>query len=169
MSTCHLHLAPAKGVAMPFVNEFVSEEDVEKYGLDQLMKMYDKWGWRNGRPSIYKHSWTIDRERGVFAKPLMTWQEVGPSGRSEPTAKTTWVVDVEGQRATAVLDRAAASSVRLADSPYRIVWNLVHLDLSSAPNLTEAWVLSLLKEALTAYGQMGVFFQAPNTVVSFNF
>ena len=154
---------------MPFANEIVSDPDIDKHGLDDLMKGYDAWGWRRGRPSVYKHSWTVDHERGVFVKAVKTWLEVGPSGRSEPTTKTTWVVDVQGQRAVAILDRAPGSSFRLADSPYRIIWNLIQLDLPPTAALTEALVLSLLKEALAVYGIMGVFLQAPNTVVSFNF
>ena len=154
---------------MPFANEIVSDVDIEKHGLDDLMKKYDEWSWRSGRPSVYTHSWTIDHDRGAFIKPLKTWLEVGPSGRLEPTTKMTWVIDVHGQRAVAILNRAPGSSFRLGDSPYRIIWNLIQLDLPPTPVLTEDLVLSFLKEALAVYGVMGVFLQAENTVVSFNF
>ena len=154
---------------MSFVNERVSDEDIKKHGLDELVKKYNQGSWADGRPSVFTHAWTIDRDRGVFAILIRTWDAVGASGRAEPTHKTTWLLDVQGERAEVVVDRAPGSSSSLADKPYRIIWNLVHLDMSSGRSLKEKAVLDLLKEALTAYGLMGVRLQADSTHVTCNF
>lgn len=154
---------------MAFVNELVSEEDIKTHGLDELKKKYSSWSWRNGRPSTFTHSWTVDRERGIFVMPLFSWTEVGQSGRSQPTRKQSWVVDWHGRRAIVVIDRSPASSSELSDSPYRINWMLIDLDLSSAGDMSGESVLTVLKEALTTYGDMGVYLQPKNTVVTFNF
>ena len=154
---------------MPFANEVVSEEDIKRHGLDELMKQYNEWNWRNGRPSIFTHSWTIDRERGVFVLPVKTWHEVGPSGRSEPTSRTTWLIDTGGRRVAAVLDQVPGTWSSFSDSPFHIAWNLIDVDTTHAPEVSRSQVVQLLKEALAVYGYGGVRRQVPNTVVTFKF
>ena len=153
---------------MAFVNEFVSEEDIKTHGLDELKKKYNSWSWRGGRPSTFRHSWTVDRERGIFAMPLFSWND-DRSDRPMPTRKQSWVVDWHGRRAIAVIDRTPDSSSELNDSPYRINWILIDLDLSSAGDMSRESTVTVLKDALTAYGHFGVFLQPKNPVVTFNF
>jgi hypothetical protein len=153
---------------MAFVNEFVSEEDIKKHGLDELKRKYNSWSWRDGRPSTFRHSWTIDRERGVFALPLFSWPDER-SDRLMQTNKESWVIDWHGRRAIAVVDRSPRSSSELSESPYQIHWVLVDLDLAAAGDLSRDSVLSALKEALTVYGHFGVWLQAKNTAVTFDF
>ncbi len=151
---------------MAFVNEFVSEEDIAKHGLDELKKEYDRWGWRHGRPAVFRHSWTVDRERGIFALPVLSWLD--PQGEYV-TRKQTWVIDSNGRRAIAVVDRTRDSSSELSDSPYRINWTLIHLDLSSADDMSREQALNVLKEALTVYGHFGVYLQPERAIVTFDF
>jgi hypothetical protein len=153
---------------MPFVNEFVSEEDIAKHGLDELKKKYNRWNWRTGRPSTFRHSWTVDRERGIFVLPLFSWQNPHVD-HAAPTRKQSWVIDWNGRRAIAVIDRTRDSSSELTDSPYRINWILIDLDLSSAGDLSRDQALDVLKEALTEYRDSGVYLQPEQSVVTFNF
>ena len=154
---------------MGFVNEFISEDDVKVHELDELMKKHNEWSWRNGRPSLYTHSWTIDRERSVSVMPIKTWHEVGRSGRSEPTTKTTWLVEAYRRRVLAVLDQVPGTWHSLSDSPFRISWSLISIDTTEAPDIRVEQVIPLLKEALAVYGYGGARRQVPNTVVTFNF
>lgn len=153
---------------MAFVNEFVSEVDIKRHGLDELMRKHNHWNWRDGRPSTFRHAWTIDRERNAFALPLFSWTD-DRSDRPMATRKQSWVVDWQGYRAIAVIDRAPSSSSDLNDAPYRINWVLVDLDLTSAGNLSREQALMLLKEALTVYGHLGLYLQPTVTDVTFNF
>jgi hypothetical protein len=60
---------------MPFVNEYVSDDDIEKYRLDELWLRYHPE--YKSVPSIYRHNWTIDRERNTY------FMVVGGGGREE--------------------------------------------------------------------------------------
>ena len=47
---------------MAFINEYISDEDVEKYQINELMNSYrNKNNWFPKK--YYKHLWTIDKER----------------------------------------------------------------------------------------------------------
>ena len=50
---------------MAFVNEYVNQEDIEKYGLIKLMNHYYKLdgSFHPFDPQTRKLSWTIDKER----------------------------------------------------------------------------------------------------------
>lgn len=153
---------------MAFVNEFVSDEDIKKHGLDELKKKYNNWSWREGRPSTFRHSWTVDRERDIFVLPLFSWND-DRSDRPMPTRRQSWVIDWHGRRAIAVIDRAPDSSSELKDSPYRINWVLIDLDLSYAGDMSREQALMAFKEALTVYGHLGMYLQPERTAITFNF
>lgn len=53
---------------MPFVNEKISEQDIQKYDLREINKQFLK--------GDYEYDWTIDRERDIYLR-LMgnNWQE----------------------------------------------------------------------------------------------
>jgi hypothetical protein len=54
---------------MAFVNEYVSQEDIEKYGLDKLFRKYRENDLKYAatvNPTIKNPTnWTIDRERDL--------------------------------------------------------------------------------------------------------
>lgn len=154
---------------MAFVNEIVSEENIKKYDLDALMREFSSFAWREGRPSTFVHAWTIDRERDIYFIPVQTVEEVGQSGRPQPTQRKICILDWQGKRVRLMIDRAAGSSVKHADSPFRIVWELLQLDTSHIPDVAHNEVIDVLKAALTAYGNFGAHRQVPNTVVEFKF
>ncbi len=53
---------------MSFVNEKVSEQDIEKYGLREINKQFLK--------GDFEYDWTIDRERDVYLRIMgNNWQE----------------------------------------------------------------------------------------------
>jgi hypothetical protein len=153
---------------MAFENEIPSEEDIREYGLDELKKEFDEWGWRDGRPAAFFHSWTIDRERDLYFLPVKTIEESRDAGIPEPTTRRICILNWKGQRIQLLLDRVGCSK-SFSDSPFRIVWDLLGLDLSSAPALKSEEVDRVLKEALTAYGYRGAHKQVPNTIVEFKF
>lgn len=154
---------------MAFVNEIVSEEDIKEYGLDELMREFSPWPWREGRPVTFVHAWTIDRERDIYFVLVKSVEEVGQSGRPQPTPKKVCILGWHGKRVRLTIDRAKGSSVMVNEVPFRIVWDLVDLDASQLPDVSRSELVQVLKEALTTYGQMGVHYQVPNTVVEFTF
>ena len=52
---------------MAFVNEWISQEDIEKYGLVALCEEYRKYGskYMGVQEPRKKIDWTIDRERDL--------------------------------------------------------------------------------------------------------
>lgn len=153
---------------MAFVNEFVSEEDIKKYSLDDLKKEYDPWNWRDGRPPAFRHAWTIDRERDIYFMPVKMIEETGPSGRSEPTTRDICILNLGGRGIRLTINRVG-SSTSFSDSPFHVEWNLLEIDTSSVPDIPKDTIVQVLKEALTAHGYRGVFRQVPNTIVEFKF
>lgn len=164
------NLSHAERTVMPFVNELVSEEDNMKYGLDELLAEFNAFKWKQGRPPGFSPAWTIDRERDMYFVPVKSIEETGPSGRPEPTAMTSWILNWRGRRALFTIERVwAASSRDFRDSPFRVVWDLKSCDTSGMSDVSREQVIGWLKEALTAYGHFGAKGQVPNTVVSFMF
>lgn len=153
---------------MAFVNEIVSEKDAQNFGLDELKREFDQWAWRDGRPEGFVHAWTIDNEHGIWLVLVKSIEEVGPSGRPEPTTKSVFILDWNGLRIRFLMDRVSCSS-SFSDTPFHVVWNLIEMDAPTALGLPRDAVLSALKEALIAYGYRGAHRQVPNTLVEFKF
>lgn len=154
---------------MPFVNEFISEEDLQEHKLEELWKSCNPWNWRNGRPEFFNPQWVIDRDRKAFLVRAFTWTKVGRSGRSEPTPKSTWFLDVGGHRIEVVLFEVPGTYQSFSDSPFRVEWNLVDIVTPHEHVATREEVLQMLREALTTRGFDGARKQVPNTIVTCNF
>lgn len=154
---------------MAFINEIVSEEDIKKYKLDEIMREFSPFNWKSGRPVGFVHSWTIDRDRNVYFRPIKSIEDVGPSGRPETTNKKLCILNWQGSPIQTVLGLNSRSSQNFIDIPFRIIWDLIDIDLSQFVGTPEDKILSVLREALLIYGYRGANRQVPNTVVEFTF
>ncbi|GAB6142170.1 hypothetical protein JCM14076_28990 [Methylosoma difficile] len=154
---------------MAFVNEIVSEENIQKYGLDELKKDFDHFGWLKGRPEGFWHAWTIDRERSIYFMQAKMIEENGPSGRPEPTTKDIFILNIKGIDIRILLDRVRCSKW-ITESPFYIGWSLLEIDMPSSFQMSREDVIQILKEALKVYGPNGPRGkQALNTIVEFDF
>lgn len=154
---------------MNFVNEFVSAKDIARYRLDDLYKDFSPWSWRDGRPSTFKHYWTINKARNTFLVLLGYQEETGQTGRLEPTANHVFHLQV-GERVSArvVLERSTDSSTSLSERPFRRIWNVLAIETTGIESRTSdqyASTLQTLKEALDVFGLAGAYQQVPQTVV----
>ena len=154
---------------MAFVNEFVSEEDIQRFGLDELMRHFNplSLGWSKGRPEAFRHTWTIDRERGLWLMEAKWIEETGPTGRNEPTTKRIFILDWQGERIRFLLDRTR--SPKFSDSPFYVKWSLLEMHMPATLDVPRQTIISLLKEALVAYGDWGARSQVTNTLVTLSF
>jgi hypothetical protein len=153
---------------MAFVSEVASEEDITRYGLNQLIKRFNPLD--GPRTPGLGPAWTIDRERGMYLMTVKSIREDGPSGLPEPTPKRICVLNCEGKQALFTLERDWKTGSRsFVDSPFRVVWSLIDIDMSEMKDVPSEQAVVWLKEALTAYGHAGPLRQPPHTVVSFNF
>ncbi|WP_037585254.1 hypothetical protein [Stenoxybacter acetivorans] len=159
---------------MAFVNEIISEEDIQKYGLDELMGDFYPfdldWGkGGKGRPPFFKHVWTIDRERDIYFMMVKTIKEIGLSDNPEPTNKRIAVLNFQGWRVPLIVERTHCPH-SFSDNPFLLAWDLLEIDTSNVPEMSKESVITVLKDALTIYGYNSAKSkQSPHTVVEFSF
>lgn len=144
---------------MGFVNEFVSEEDIKKYKLDEIW-LKNSPAYKSV-PASFRHHWTIDRERDIYFKVI-------GSGREELANQVIGNFYWKGQLLTVHLYVAAGGSLKFSEQPFRKIWE--RADIFPRQAVTEhPEIMDALKEALTVYGVRGMQNQVPNTIVEFKF
>lgn len=144
---------------MGFVNEYVSEDDIEKYNLEELIRHYLPFFSRAEAPQPWRPLWTIDRERGIVFMSMK-------SGREDLSNRITWMLIWNGSEYKIEVDKFGDPNQTFESSPFIIEWSLVRTD-PEPTNRNE--LIEVLKEALTAHGYGGARRQVPNTVVNFRF
>jgi hypothetical protein len=146
---------------MAFVNEYATDEDIEKY---DLYGIWDKFHpLRKGKYYIgQRPSFTIDREKNIFLL------KVGSGGREEPSI-LKFLPRIDNKGVVIELEKAKGSSGNLHDNPFIIIWDLMKYDSQSDIKYSKEEILKILKEALSVYGLLGVYKQAPNMNIEFKF
>jgi hypothetical protein len=153
---------------MTFVNEFTSEEDLRKFRLDELLTEFNPFHWRKGRPSTFKHSWTVDKSRNAYLVCVENIEEVGPSGRDEPTTRYVFAFFLDELKILVTLDKAG-SSLSFKDSPFLITYRLIEISCPEDRSIERNNIISALREALVIYGYQGAWRQVENTIVKLDF
>ena len=139
---------------MPFVNEYISDTDSERFGIKAINKKFVV-------DATNARDWTIDRERDIYLRNVV-------SGREEFRHESTWTFYWHGELLWVRLDVVDAGGKR--GGPGWCHWKLRHLGSWDsdvlAPHLEakRAEILADLKDALLAYKDGGVF--AANTTFS---
>ncbi|MCU7923330.1 MAG: hypothetical protein KZQ88_11625 [Candidatus Thiodiazotropha sp. (ex Dulcina madagascariensis)] len=147
--------------AMTFVNEFASDEDIEKYDLNGIWDQYHPL--RKGKYYLGQRPWfTIDRKRNIFFMVLS-------GGREEHSNRKETLLWIDGYHVLIVIDLAEGSSPNTNNLPFKRVWELVGIHPQRDFTQSREVIVKVLKEALTVYGYFGVHKQVPNTVVEFKF
>ena len=146
---------------MGFVNEYVPDEDIEKYDLHGIWDKY--YPFRKGRYfGGNKPHWTIDREKNTY---LMS---IG-IGRGEHGNRRKFLLWMDGQHVVVEVDLLKGSSGDLDASPFVLIWALARIAPPDGHDVIEEQIIRSFKDALTTYGYWGVTDQRPNTVVKFKF
>lgn len=142
---------------MPFVNEYISEDDLNKSGIEEVWLRYHPIYKRTDRerPKSFRFSWTVDHERNIYFAIL--------TGPDRDEHYMTCLLSVKDERVIIYLRLSGDGSNRYSDVPYKRVWELKN------NSKYDAELLSILKEALSVYGCDGIERQVPNTVVEFLF
>ena len=129
---------------MAFVNEWISEEDMEKYHIREIRK---KMVADRGRPD-----WVRDRERDMY---LMQVNGLGRDNEYE-----TWLLYARGKYAAVRI--YCAGSKRLEDGTVHRRWRFVEFHKSlrcpfpEPPQEDLPAIFRLLEEALSVYGRRGI-------------
>jgi hypothetical protein len=136
---------------MAFVNEFISLEDVEKYGIKAIDRRFLK--------VTFEPDWTIDRERNVYLR------FVG-SGREEFADHKDCTLYWRGSLLLAQLEQKISIS---PDGEKSRHYTLLQLDLPEEYESLQAEIILALKEALIVYQGGGVYSSQKQCATSFDF
>ena len=129
---------------MSFINEFISPEDVEAYGIKEIDKQFIVGG-TNAR------DWTIDRDRDIYLRNVA-------NGREEFRSETIWTFWWHNQLLTLQLNLIEASGGRGEPgwSHWKLMWVNDGSGLPGTLKDRQSEFLDDLKAALTAYSGAGI-------------
>ena len=125
---------------MGFVNEISTPEDNEKYRLHEVRRKY----------SIYRqdrHGMSVDRERGIVL--IKTYSG---SPRTDDVGKHHFALIVGDEDFGFTMH---CENIRLDNNRRVYNWDLLKIDNQPNSANREAFLIELLKEALTVYGYQG--------------
>lgn len=136
---------------MAFVNEYVSEEDIEKYGLEAIDKRYFR--------AHYQTEWTRDKERDMY---LRFMRDGGEEGMWQQVFSFYWkdsLIEV-GLKSEGGGARGGKGWKK---------WSLRYLSIPEILEASREQILADLKEALSTYGGGGIDSSYSECTVTFEF
>ncbi|PZO65194.1 MAG: hypothetical protein DI635_03935 [Pseudoxanthomonas suwonensis] len=133
---------------MTFVNEFISDADVDKYGLKAIDEKFIVGGTR-------ARDWTIERERGIYLRNVA----IGGGNEPEIRNQTQWSFYWKGHMLYLRLDHMGSGTD--ADGTGWTRWRMIWLNGSNGlPHQLkplQSKILADLEQALTAYRSAGKY------------
>ena len=159
---------------MPFVNEYVSYEDAEKYDLDNLWNKYGdsmlEMPELLNHFDVHQHIWCVDKERDYWlfnCGNLMS--EESRSGYPEPSNKEAFILHVNGQNIEFILAYHGLEATDLY--PIHFYYELVSMAPTCLPNLSRESLLNILKDAINIFKYNGIRALEENakTLIEFDF
>lgn len=143
---------------MTFINEFVSDEDIKKYKLQDIWDRYHPFS-KEDVNSSFRYAWTIDREKNVFFIPAST-------GREEYSNRTECIFYWKKVELKVTLTQHALPSV----SELGVRWKLKSIRKQDREAMIPCQeILSALRDALSVYGHRGIWRQVDGYKVEFDF
>ena len=131
---------------MAFVNEYISEADVEKYGIKELNEKF-----RKPNPSP---DWTVDHERGIYLRYLH-------SEREEHSNRLTYYFYWKGTPLMVTVDIDGGGGAR--DAEQWISYKMWRMEIPESLKPHEAQIIADLKEAFIAEKGGACIQQPPNS------
>ena len=145
---------------MPFVNEYVSYKDTEKYDLDNLWNKYNytamiKMPELLNHFDVHQHDWCVDKERDywLFNCGFLT-SENSRSGYPESSNKEVFILHINDQNIEFILAHHGMEATDLY--PIHFSYELVSMSPTCLPNLSRDSLLTILKEALNVFKCAGI-------------
>lgn len=137
---------------MAFVNEYVPEEDIKKYGLDEINQCY-------GKSSDVRPDWTVDRERDIYLRWIVTGED---EFRNQHDFTFYW-------KGTLIFVRLRVLNGRLLGTRGWVTWRLVMINLPEELEEKRTEILADLKEALVVYKDHGIYSRMVEFTPAFEF
>jgi len=145
---------------MAFINEYISDEDVEKYQINELMNSYQGEG--QFPDEFYHHRWTINKEKESW----FMWVHVptDPLDYTRSTGERIFILHYKSKNIEIILRKIFEESSEIkTDNPFYVTWKLDHIKKPEAlKNILDEEIIEVLKEALMAYGTRGIKTSIPH-------
>ncbi len=139
---------------MAFVNEYISDEDIKKYNLIELMNYYYKLDYSGHfDPKYRKLSWTVDKERNIWL--LKAISRHLPDHREGWTGEVYFVLYYKRRKIEIVLNNVGADESK---DPIIMIWKVLRIkeeDIKGFDKKDKQEMFKVLQEALSEYGLIG--------------
>ena len=133
---------------MAFINEYISDEDMKKYKIQDLDDAF-----KMGNTS--SDSWTVDKENNIFLKKLASMRIDDYGG-----TWVYWAYALKGELYVITVETVATNRAKRGED-YWVHEKIRELKLwDSYKNLSEEkrkTIMPLIEEAFLAYGEAGVY------------
>ncbi len=136
---------------MAFVNEYISEADVEKYGIKEINLKLRK---PNPNPD-----WTVDHERDMYLRYLH-------NEREEHSNRHTYYFYWKGTALMVTVDIDGGGVMEGEQWRHYTLW---HLGIPQTLKPLEAEIIADLKDAFVAYREFGVRSDSTKHTATFSF
>jgi hypothetical protein len=137
---------------MAFINEYISEEDIEKYDLKKLIEKYKRYTYS---PDLDNINWTIDKENDIWL--VSFGREHDPEMDHGFTREHIFVLHYKGHIIEARLWLEKDSSFNLSTRPYLVNWKLLSLTPNNLNEIDMKLIKNILCDALKIYGNHGIY------------
>lgn len=145
---------------MAFINEYISEEDIKKYGIREIWDQFHPFS-KNDMNLLKKHSWTVDKERDVFFIPAK-------SGREEKSSQVIAILWWKGAYLSVTLANVGGHYDHVNKKGDKR-WQLIDVWRPAGFEVSDEDIIPVLKEALVKYGFSGIAIPVENYTVNFAF
>ncbi|MBK8186316.1 MAG: hypothetical protein IPK77_03185 [Cellvibrio sp.] len=150
---------------MAFINQYISEEDMQKYNIREIWKkIYPSHSYKsldNIATLNGKYSWTVDRARNIFFIMML-------SGTFESSHLSSSVLSLEGKLVKIVLSSEGGSWDNNTRNGHQI-WGLHSIERLDKSSISDEYILERLKEALKTHQISGIYRLTNTYSVSFTF
>ena len=153
---------------MGFVNEYMSQEDIEKYGFEGLAKKYSDL--YDSSSFLIDSHWTVDKERESWLCWFRNEPDNAPGAFDHATTReSVFILHYKGKNIEVRVWLEEDSKLSIYQSPYIVIWRFISLAPASFEGTEEAEIKVVLQEALSVYGLRGIRAQGEgkNAIVEF--
>jgi hypothetical protein len=147
---------------MAFVNEYISDEDMEKYKIIDMYKS-STLNWNHVDEGLMKghYAWTINKERNIYLIPMA-------HGRFEESNQRYFVLWWKGVLLGATV-ASVGGGVNHIERTGSEVWDLLRLRKPENFLVPDAEIIPVLKEALVVFQYNGIHSPMHDYKVTFTF
>ena len=147
---------------MGFVNEYVSEEDIQKY------KIYDLWNElvffnceakmpEHREKGIFRYDWCIDRSRNCWLLTVGSLPEYNENaGVMASGLDDEFIFFYRDKLYRIILTLTKGSTTSIYNRPYNTVWTLKNIESVDGIREINDELITALIQSLEVYGRDGV-------------